>query len=689
MSDVVSISDGRIGLALALHKSCSPEILAFGEGAQDLSWTGGRATRVNGMDLPLPSARLAKTNGLGDFDWPAITGHRDGRAFVANFADWRCDLGAASATLTAEDKDAELALTIKLDLANETLAMSTRLVNLGATLYQLDRCVAGSMIFPEGPATLQHLTGMWGREFQVRNEPAPSRLWLSESRRGRTSHDRNPSLRLTSATGSLAVHLGWSGNHLLAVDVLDDGRRLVHTGELFEPGEMRLEANQSYESPVAYFAARPDALRRRIRREIRWPGGTMKPRPVTLNTWEGNYFDHKLEALKAQASAASLLGIERFVLDDGWFGRRDNDQTSLGDWFVDARKYPQGLQELSDHVHALGMEFGLWFEPEMVNPESDLYRAHPDWALRLPLAAPLSRNQLVLDLTRADAFDHVFAQMSEIIGSAKVDCIKWDMNRDIAPSANREGRAATGRQTRAVYALMDRLREVHPHLEIESCASGGGRIDYGVLQRTHRFWASDCTDAFERLEIQRGARLFFPVEIIGAHVSASPNHQTNRRLSLDFRCLVALAFHMGVELNPLTLDDEEKATLAGWIALHKRLRHVLHDGEAFDQDPYDGRYLWGASCQDSLVVIVAQGPQMRAEQTPPLRLPPGSVGPGPWRVVDMNPTRPEFVRTSPEQEEWMKGRIALSATSLCVSGLNVPMLRPESGMIVEFRREGA
>ena len=262
------------------------------------------------------------------------------------------------------------------------------------------------------------------------------------------------------------------------------------------------------------------------------------------------------------------------------------------------------------------------------------------------------------------------------------------MNRDIAPATNAAGRALTSRQTRAFYALVDRVRAAHPHLEIESCASGGGRADYAVLGRTHRFWASDCTDALERLEIQRGAREFFPPEIIGAHVSASPNHQTHRRLSLDFRALVALAYHLGVEMDPRTLDESERAKLAGWIALHKRLRPLLHGDGAFHLEPHDGRYVWGAADAATIIAIIAQGPAMRAEQAPPLRLPRELVAAGQWRIAACAPAELELIRHTPEQAALLAGKLDFSSGALTASGINLPMLFPESGMVLKFQRVG-
>ncbi len=380
---MVTISGDRLALALFLPMRGMPEIVSFSTGAGDTDPPIARASRINGMDVSVPSAVLLPTGGFGFFGWPAIAGHRGGRDFIACFEGWTADGTASATTLRAHDPVAKLAITIALAIECDALSMGVTLRNEGTEAYTLDRCMAGSMVIGPGDATLTSLTGMWGREFHLHSERLGTGLWLQESRRGRTSHDRSPSLLIDAGGESLALHLGWSGNHVIAVDRLDDGRRLVHGGEVFEPGEMQLAPGESYASPTLYLAREPDRLRARLARLMSWPGGAMRPRPVTLNTWEGNYFDHKIDELKAQADAAAALGIERFVLDDGWFGRRDDDTTSLGDWWIDERKYPNGLKPLVDHVVSLGMEFGIWFEPEMVNPVSDLYRAHPDWVLQV------------------------------------------------------------------------------------------------------------------------------------------------------------------------------------------------------------------------------------------------------------------------------------------------------------------
>jgi alpha-galactosidase len=688
MSVSVAIGDRSLALVLTLPEYGMPEIVAFGSGADGAEGLGERASRTNGMDQAVASAVILPVGGMGFFGWPAIAGHRGGQDFVIQFSSWAVERTTHQCALFAEDKVAGLAIEIRLSICNAVMTSAVVLTNRGDGVFTLDRCMAGSMVFPEGHAYLTNFTGMWGREFQLRREPVPAGLWLRENRRGRSSHDCPPSLIVASPDASLAMHFGWSGNFLLAVDRLDDGRRLVHAGELFEPGEMRLGPNESYASPTVYFAPDLSDLRAFARASMAWPGGKMGARPVTLNTWEGTYFNHRLPQLLAQVDVAADVGIERFVLDDGWFGRRDSDASSLGDWIVDRRKYPQGLQELADRVRARGMEFGLWFEPEMVSPDSDLFRTHPDWVLKVEGRRQLlSRHQLVLDLTRPHVSHYLFERLAEILSETAIDYIKWDMNRDLTHVGGSDGRAATSRQTHAVYALMDRMRAAYPHVEIESCASGGGRADYGVLTRTHRLWTSDCTDPLDRLEIQRGARMFFPPEILGAHVSASPNHQTHRQHTLAFRAIVALAYHFGVELDLLTLQPTERAELKDWIALHKRLRPILHAGHGqFHLEPFDGRYAWGAVGKTGLVVIIAQGPTMMTEQPPPLRLPVEYVAEGRWRIIGTHPLTPDFIRISSAQMRLLAGEITFLSQTLTRTGLSLPMLRPQSGLVLEIER---
>ena len=703
----------RIGeqLVLALPKRGMPVIVSMfaqvgfnDTGVEDLLH---RAPRVNGMDVAVPTAVYLPTGGHGYFRWPAISGHRAGTHFTLDPTNWKILESAESALkIFAVDPVAKIELELSFKLA-ATLDMQTTLRNVGDTPYTLDRCMAGTILVSGTPNTYVGFQGSWGREFHECREPASKKLWIQESRRGRTSHDRFPAVTIESqradgAPVAHAFHVGWSGNHIIAIDPTDDGRVLVHGGELFEPGEMILPPGENYVSPVAYAASESNGdafdlspkFHASVRNAIvKWPGGKMRVRPVTLNTWEGNYFNHKIESLKAQATAAAKLGIERFVLDDGWFGLRDDDTSSLGDWFIDKRKYPDGLGPLVDHVIAEGMEFGLWFEPEMVNRNSDLYRKHPDWILQLA-GYPLleGRSQMVLDLTRQEVTDYLFKCVDDVLQAYKIAYIKWDMNRDLTHVGDAAGRAATARQTRAVYALMERIRLAHPELEIETCASGGGRADYGALQHSHRVWVSDCTDALERLSIQQGARRFLPPEVMGCHIAACPNHQTMRRHTLSFRAIVAFFGHLGVELNPLELSAEESSELSMWIDLHKKYRAILHGENSvlIDRPVVDGRFVFGAKTssdetrEEHFILAVAQATQTLQEQSLPLTLPVN------WRdknftVKLLGPTPAPFQRPHPKQVSMLNGKTVFSGGLLSSMGLNIPQMFPESAILLEIK----
>ncbi|MUO85320.1 alpha-galactosidase, partial [Agrobacterium vitis] len=436
MNDIVKIGANGLVLSLLLPEIGMPEIIGFGETpvADSALSEVERSSRINGMDEAVPSAVLLPVGGMGFFGWPAISGHRSGRDFILQFADWTVEKTGRITLLCAQDAVAGIAITLRFEtFPSGVIGISTDLKNIGIEDYILDRCMAASFLAEAGQVDVVSFTGMWGREFQIRRERLGTGLWAQESRRGRTSHDRFPMLTIEGEAQSFGVALGWSGNHQIVIDRLDDGRRLVHLGEVFEPGETILAPGESYRSPVAYAGADRAAFHAFVRDDLmHWPDGAMSPRPVTLNTWEGNYFDHQMESLKAQATSAAELGIERFVLDDGWFGKRDDDTTSLGDWDIDARKYPEGLSPLVDHVTALGMQFGIWFEPEMVNPVSALYELHPDWVLQVK-GRPLltSRNQLVLDLTRPEVSDYLFEKIDAVLANHAVSYIKWDMNRDL------------------------------------------------------------------------------------------------------------------------------------------------------------------------------------------------------------------------------------------------------------------
>ena len=459
---------------------------------------------------------------------------------------------------------------------------------------------------------------------------------------------------------------------------------------------MILDPGALYETPTLYAALSDhglnglsDRLHPFVRDTIL--GGRLrdKPRPVHFNTWEAVYFRHELAELKALADSAAAVGAERFVLDDGWFKGRGDDTSSLGDWTPDPLKYPDGLGPLVAHVRGLGLEFGLWVEPEMANADSDLLRAHPDWILgESGRIQPLGRGQYVLDLTRPEVSEAIFGQIDALLAAQPIGYLKWDMNRDLTHPVS-GGRPASHAQTRAVYALIDRLRTAHPGVEIESCASGGGRADYEILRRTDRIWTSDCNDPIERQSIQRTFSIFFPPEVMGAHVGPADSHTTARTTSLDLRAMTALFGHMGIEADVRAFAPRELEALASAIALHKALRLPLHGGRLVRQTPADpGAIAFAVIGEGAAVASLAQVETPRIAGAAPLRL----TGLEPDTLYDVrlvNPPRraraamkriPALVRgeTVPATGRW-----------IAHAGLPTPILRAGEIAVFHLSRSSA
>jgi alpha-galactosidase len=408
-----------------------------------------------------------------------------------------------------------------------------------------------------------------------------------------------------------------------------------------------------------------------------------KPRPVHFNTWEAVYFDQSLTAMCDLADAAARAGAERFVLDDGWFKGRDSDRSSLGDWTVDTRKYPDGLAPLVDHVRGLGMEFGLWVEPEMVNRCSDLFRAHPDWILEAPgREQPVGRGQLVLDLSRPEVADAIFGQLDRLLSDHAIAYLKWDMNRDLTHPLS-DGRWSVGAQTRAVYQLMDRLRAAHPKVEIESCASGGARADYEILRRADRIWTSDCNDPIERQSIQRAFSVFFPPEVMGAHVGPRRSHTTARSASLEMRALTAFFGHMGIEGDLRGFDPPELEALVRWMALHKRMRGLLHGGRMLRLEHEDPGLAAFLVTDGEVLVSVAQLETATHALPAPLRLV-GLDRCACYRLTLLNPPRrPE--RSMKRPPAYLARPLSVSGAHLMQAGLTLPVLA--AGELAVFHLE--
>lgn len=636
--------------------------------------------------------------GRGFTGHPAFQVHRAGAGFVTQLG--LVDVGAVDGghrfRLADPLAGIEVELTVTLDAATGVAAFRSRLTNTGGDPLSLDWMAAAAL--PAVQDELMLFDGRWAREFQTVRERVRTGLVLKDNRTGRTSHHSPPFAVLGApgfgeASGEvLGLHLAWSGDHRLLAERLRDGRLQLQAGELFLPGEMVLAPGQTYETPILYAARSAgglnglsDRFHPFVRDAILSGRLRPKPRPVHFNTWEAVYFDHDLETLKTLADLAAEVGAERFILDDGWFKGRGDDTTSLGDWTPDPAKYPHGLSPLVDHVRGLGLEFGLWVEPEMANAESDLLRAHPDWTLHADgRTQPLGRGQYVLDLTRPEVADNVFAQLDALLATWPIGYLKWDMNRDLTHAAS-GGRPASHAQTLAVYALIDRLRAAHPGVEIESCASGGGRADYAILRRTDRIWTSDCNDPIERQAIQRGFSIFFPPEVMGAHVGPAASHTTARRTGLSLRAMTALFGHMGIEADVRDFPERDRQALAAAIALHKRVRPLLHAGRTLRlETPDPGAAAMMVAGGEGAMVSYAQMETPAQAGLAPLRLA-GLDPEATYRVTLLNPPRHPR-RTMKSATTLVRGEAVTTTGRLLESmGLPLPVLR--AGEIAVFQLE--
>ncbi|WP_309752309.1 alpha-galactosidase [Novosphingobium sp.] len=580
---------------------------------------------LNG-DVPLCTAPVA---GFGWFGPVALAARRDGRALMIDFTVSAVKADADAITIRLEDPQEGLLLEQRVTRdPGGAFRFDARLTNRGAAALTLDWLASAQIPLAADSTGLISWRGRHNAELAECREAMPQQVWAREGRRGISGHGGPPGVVVLGEgaghhSGLVhALQLAWSGDSRLTVERDDEGFWLLSAGAALQPGEVVLQHGESYTAPQAILAAstqgRGGAAAQHhaaVRAQIGWPGGAMRPRPVHLNSWEACYFDHDEARIADLAQAAAAIGIERFVLDDGWFKGRDDDTAGLGDWICDPVKYPHGLKPLADKVCALGMEFGLWVEPEMVNPDSDLTRAHPEWALHVPgRAQPTARGQLVLNMALPQVRDYLFGALDTLLREVAISYLKWDHNRDLAPAGGAAQMAGT-------YDLLGRLRAAHPLVEIEGCAGGGGRSDAGLASYVHRFWTSDNIDAVSRVAMQRGFLAFLPPELMGAHIGASPAHATGRTQALGFRAAVAMPGHFGVELDPRKLDEADRAELADWIAFHKAWRHLLHGTRTWQGEGADG-LVWqaaGTAREFLLFVIRADPPHDRRPQ--PLRLP--------------------------------------------------------------------
>ena len=534
----------------------------------------------------------------------AITGARIEPTFVLTSAQHSTD------ALTLEYSDIEHGLTYQ---ANFLAQSSADIIEITASLTSkqdilVDWFAAPVLPAPQTATQMIDFSGHWCREFHKQETAWSVGARLRNNQTGRTGHEHFPALIVpetgcTNTHGSVyAWHYGWSGGHSMIAEELPDGRRQVQFGHAFDAHPKPTRQVETAPLFVSFSENGLNALSVNFQRHLRdnivtWTNESL-PRPVHYNCWEAIYFDHSIEALSEIVEQAAEIGAERFVLDDGWFGTRDDDTQSLGDWDIDPRKYPNGLAPLIAKVNEQGMSFGIWFEPEMINPNSDLYRRHPEWVLG-PLDQLQGRGQLVLDMANADVRDYLFSKISAILSDHNVSYIKWDHNR-VLPHVD-------AAQTHGTYNLLARLRDAHPDVEIESCSSGGGRIDFGIMRYTQRVWLSDSNDAAERLRMQHEASHFLPLAVTGSHLGPRECHTSGRIHDIGFRAWVAAQRHMGFEMDPRELTDVERAKLRNvtqWWKDNRDWRHTADIKRLSAADPAIIAEIQVSSQQDRFVAFI-------------------------------------------------------------------------------------
>ena len=595
-------------------------------------------------------------------------------------------------------RDLWLEIDCRIDPETDMAIFRTRLGNQGETPFAVDWLAAPAIAPDQRYSQLLSFHGRWCAEFEIDRLTVPVGVVMRENRRGRTSHDAFPGMiMLTPETGEdggacLGCHLGWSGNHRLLLERQSNGDMQLQMGVLLLGEEGVMAPGEVMETPPLYVAQSENGLNAlsqkfhaHVRRRMLTLPDPSRPRPVTVNTWEAIYFDHRHERLIALVDAAADIGAERFVLDDGWFRGRHDDTTSLGDWYPDETKFPDGLGPIADYVHDKGMQFGLWVEPEMVSPDSDLFRRHPDWALGVdPYPQVIGRQQLVLDIGRPEVSDYLFERIADHVAAHGIDYLKWDMNRDLTLPGGPDGAAAASRQIEALYALIDRLLDAFPSLEIESCASGGGRIDYGILERTHRVWVSDSNDAVERLRIQMGLSHFFPPEVMGAHIGPAWSHTSGRGLHPGFRALAAGFGHMGVEADLTRMSEADREIVRGAIHRHKEDREVWHRG-AFRRirtvDPNLAGVMAIAPDGKRTRLIVTQADRSRAAIPPRLRLC-GLIPEQPYRAsLQYASENVDMANRRFDNPLWAEGFV-MTGDDLAAIGLGLPALDAQTGLAI-------
>ncbi len=504
--------------------------------------------------------------------------------------------------ITCEDPILKLQVVLSYSIFADTdaIARSVRIVNNGGEAIYLTKVMSACVDMDNDDYEMITLHGSWARERAMQTYPVRKGKQSVGSVRGESSHQEHPfmawkSRTATEETGDVyAMNFVYSGNFLAQIEENQFGSIRAMMGIHPEGFCWKLTPGESFQAPevICMYSAQGlggmtrnfhDLYRNHLIR------GTYKDkkRPILINNWEATYFDFDTDKLLEIARQASALGIEMLVMDDGWFGRRNDDNSSLGDWFVNGTKLKGGLKHLVDEVNKLGMKFGIWVEPEMVSPDSDLYREHPDWAIQIPgRVGSLARNQYVLDLTRKEVRDCIYGRIAAVLKSANVEYVKWDMNRQLSDlgsfglPADRQGELFH-RQMLAVYEMQERLVTDFPDLLLENCSGGGARFDPGMLYYSPQIWCSDDADAIERLSIQAGTALIYPLSTMGAHVSDCPNHTVGRTTPFETRGYVALAGTFGYELDVTRIPEADREMIPAQVAMYHKYNDLVRRGDYY------------------------------------------------------------------------------------------------------------
>jgi alpha-galactosidase len=709
----------------------------LGPSLPDLAILGGPIAH-SAVDAAVPAGLLPQASS----SWqgrPALRGHRIADGVPGHDFSVRLRIaevthdGDGAAVIVQQDADAGIRVSSLLTLhGGGLLELRHTATNTGNSPFQIDE-LATVLPVAQDAVELLDLTGRWCRERHPQRRAIQQGTWVRTGRHGRTGHDS--SLLFAAGTAGFgnrhgkvwATHLAWSGNHEQFADSVADGRTMIGGSELLGPAEAVLAPGGTYTTP-ALFAAYSDhgldgiseafyAWFRNRAHHVLPPAdaagrraGAGTPRPVVLNTWEAVYFDHNLATLIELADSAAELGVERFVLDDGWFRGRRDDHAGLGDWYVDETLWPEGLTPLIEAVTSRGMEFGLWVEPEMVNLDSDVVRAHPDWIAgpsaqsfkdggRLPLEW---RHQHVIDLVNPEAWQYIYDRIDALLRGNNISYLKWDQNRDLLEHGH-AGRASVHEQTLAAYRLFDELRRAHPGVEIESCSSGGARVDLGILERTDRIWASDCNDALERQTIQRWTGLVVPPELVGGHIGPTTSHTTARTHDLSFRAITALFGHFGMEWDVRQVQGADREQLKRFIGLYKEHRGLIHSGRMVRADlSDDSLMLHGVVACDGTAAGTAASAAAGAAaalfalvstRTSPAEQPgrvalPGLEAGTSYRVEAIFPAPgdPDYARsfTQIRPPAWLESGAVASGHFLAEVGLPMPILNPEHALLLRL-----